>query len=84
MNQDNLSKLRAVFGAFLKGARESNRLGLHEVADKLEVAKETVEQWESAKRPIDFVELRAYCLAIGFPLNKCIEYLEAVSKQMLD
>lgn len=84
MNKDDLSSLRAAFAAFLREARESKGFSSQQASQRMGVTDEIIEEWECGKRPIDLVELRAYCQAIDLPLDKCIAFLEAVLETISD
>ena len=82
MNQDKLSKLRAIFAAFLEDARRSKGLTREQVAQRLQVTEDLIEEWECGDRLIDLIELRAYCQAIGLPVKDAVVFLEAISDRL--
>ena len=78
MKQYDLSGLRAIFAVFLETSRKRRGFERSEVAEKMGIDEEIIEQWETGKRNIDLVELCAFCQAIGLPFEKSIGFIEAV------
>ncbi len=79
MDQSKLTKQRMTFAAFLQDARQKRRTSREQVAQKLGIAEDVVERWESGDRLIDVVELAAYCKAIGFPVEEAVAFLQDIS-----
>lgn len=78
MNSYKISGLRSILAVFLEKARESRGFTRLEVAERLNVSEDIIEEWECGTRLLDLVELRAYCKAIDIPFNKCVAFIEAV------
>ena len=81
-NQNDLSNIRTTFATFLLDSREKLGYDRNQVSQRLGVAEKVIEEWECGKRPIDLVELRAYCQAIDLPLDECIAFLDTISEEV--
>ncbi len=78
MDQSKLTKQRVTLAAFLQDARQKRGISPEQVAQRLGMAVDVVERWESGERLIDIVELAAYCQAIGLPVEKCVAFLQDI------
>ncbi|MHB1459285.1 MAG: helix-turn-helix domain-containing protein [Armatimonadota bacterium] len=82
MEKDNLSQQRTVLAAFLEDMRKGNELSRLDLAEKLGITEQIIEEWERGERHMDIAELRAYCLAIDLPLTDCIAFLERIFEKL--
>lgn len=68
----------AVFLEQLRKARETKNLTQTEVAERLGQTQSFVSKVERGERRLDVVELRAFCSALGVPLQQFIASVEKV------
>lgn len=66
-----------LFLATLRAARESAGISQSELAARLSVDQPLVSKCESGQRRLDFIEVRAWCAAIGISLNELTNSFEA-------
>lgn len=72
---NNEKEFNRRLGASLRHYREHLGFTQQEIADKLDVSKMAVSNWESGNRSIYAVKLRDYCDAIGISMVDVLEHL---------
>ncbi len=70
-----------LFLSLLRKARKVTRLTQEQVAERLQQTQSFVSKCERGERRIDVIELRAFCQAIGIPLEDFIQQLKDVLEQ---
>lgn len=61
----------------LRAARQQAGLTQEDMAAQLRMTQSLVSKCERGERRLDIVELRAWCLALGLPLEEFIRRFEA-------
>ena len=63
-------------GNVIKDARIDKRLTQQELADKMNISRNCIGNWESGRRKIDIVELQKLCKALGVKTDDLIAKVE--------
>ena len=77
MEESRIAKHHTILAAYLGKTRNHAGLTVPQVAKRMGTTELSVKDWESGRRRMDIVELRAYCAALGISLFEFVEGLEA-------
>lgn len=70
-----------LFLSLLRNVRKAAGLTQEQVAERLQQTQSFVSKCERGERRIDVIELRAFCQALGIPLEDFIQQLKNVLEQ---
>jgi transcriptional regulator with XRE-family HTH domain len=71
------ARRRKIVADCLEAARTGAGLTRQQIAERMSTDELHVREWESGKRQMDLVELNVFCRAIGLPMSRFIDELEA-------
>ena len=70
MEKSIYSQEYTLFLRMLRTTRDQSGVTQQEIAARLDVTQSFISKCERGERRMDIVELRAWCLALGVPLNE--------------